>query len=114
MSIETLAGIVIYSPALETALAFYRDQLGLPLVAAAHGPVKRHHEGLIGQTHVALWPGPARIVPVFRVSQLSATLALCEERGMRRSFGPIALGEGKVVSGLCAPDGEEVRLIEIG
>ena len=113
MSIQSLTGIVIHSPSLEGALAFYRDQLGLPLMAASHGPIKQHHEALLGGTHVALWPGQARFVPVFRVTKLRAALAQCEALGAMRAFDPIALGEGKTVVGLRTPDGAEVRLIEI-
>jgi catechol 2,3-dioxygenase-like lactoylglutathione lyase family enzyme len=113
MSLEKLTGLVIYSADVPAALAFYREQLGLPLAAASHGPIKQHHEALIGQTHVALWPGKPRLVPVFRVPSLAPALAACEARGARRSCDPIALGEGKTVVGLVGADGFEVRLIEI-
>jgi catechol 2,3-dioxygenase-like lactoylglutathione lyase family enzyme len=113
MRIETLTGLVIYSPDVPAALSFYREQLGLPLMAARHGNLKEHHEGLVGRTHVALWPGAARLVPVFRVPRLAPALEQCEARGARRCFSPIALGEGKTVVGLAGADGYEVRLIEI-
>jgi catechol 2,3-dioxygenase-like lactoylglutathione lyase family enzyme len=113
MNIDCLTGMVIYSPDVAAALAFYRDQLGLPLTAARHGNLKEHHEGLVGQTHIALWPGAARLVPVFRVQRLAPALEQCEARGARRSFGPLALGEGKTVVGIGGVDGFEVRLIEI-
>jgi hypothetical protein len=113
MTPQSLAGLIVYSDKPESLLGFYRDQLGLPLALAKHGRLAEHYEAMLDHSHVALLPGPPRLVPSFRVADLDAALAFAEARGAGRALAPLDLGEGKRVAGLGGPHGFEIRLIEI-
>lgn len=113
MTVQSLVGLGVYSDDPAAPLAFFRDQLGVPLALHNHGPVKPHHEALIGGTHIALFKGKPRLVPVFHVADLAGTLAVAEARGAVRAYGPAELGEGKRIAALAGLDGFEIRLIEI-
>ena len=113
MTPHSLAGLIVYSQRPESLLAFYRDQLGIPLMLARHGRLAEHYEATLKHSHVALLPGAPRIVPSFRVADLDAALAAAEAHGATRALDPLDLGEGKRVAGLRGPDGFEIRMIEI-
>lgn len=116
-SVESLAALVFYSPAVAPLVAFYRDVLGVPLASAEHGDVGPHFEGSLGGVHVAMWgeerhmSGP--VVPVFRARGLAAAGARLVTAGARSLHGPVELGDGKRVAGFLDPEGRPLRLIEI-
>jgi len=120
--IQSVAGLVFYSPDAERLAGFYADVLGVQLEQASHGTQARHMEGLLGSVHLAFWDarqghapgtGPA-LVPSFRTADLDAAERALLERGAHRLHKPIALGEGKRVVGFTDPDGRPFRLIELG
>jgi predicted enzyme related to lactoylglutathione lyase len=113
MTPKSLAGLIVYNERPESLLAFYRDQLGIPLALSAHGGMREHYEASLDHSHVALLPGAPRLVPSFRVVDLDAALAYAKARGAAEVLSPLDLGEGKRVAGLGGPDGFEIRLIEI-
>jgi hypothetical protein len=113
MMLDSIAGLVVYSGDVAGALSFYRDQMGIPLALARHGGIKDHYEAALRNSHVAIFPGAPRLVPSFRVANLTQALMAAENRGAARVFGPMDLGEGKRVAGVSAPDGFEIRMIEI-
>ena len=137
MKPESFAGIVRYSPDPDRLARFYREALNIQVAPTRHGPVKTHHEALFGGVHFAIWGAsegrigeasgasrgvsgeavpsrmPASIVPVFRVPELAAASAEMARLGVPLKFGPIDLGEGKMLASFVDPDGPEFRLIQL-
>jgi len=111
--LQSLVGLIVYARDFDGALKFFRDGLGAPLALDSHGQIKAHYETMLGQTHLALFPGAPRLVPSFRVARLDVALAAVEERGIKVLLPPLDLGEGMRVAGVAGPDGAEIRLIEI-
>lgn len=95
---------------------FYRDKVGLPLRLDRHGAVAPHHEGDLGNIHLAVLPASGKaggpIVPVFRVRNLAASVAQLCGQGVEQVLKPLSLGEGMTVAGFKDPDGNVFRLIE--
>jgi len=120
--IQSVTGLVFYSPDVERLAGFYGELLGVPLEQTSHGTQGVHREGLFAGVHFAFWgasaghaPGPeAALVPTFRTSDLDSAERGLLERGANRLHKPLALGEGKRVVGFTDPDGRAFRLIEIG
>ena len=120
--IQSVTGLVFYSPDVERVAGFYAELLGAELEQVSHGTQGRHREGLFAGIHFAFWdasaghaPGVgAALVPTFRTGDLDAAERALLERGANRLHKPIALGEGKRVVGFTDPDGRAFRLIEIG
>ncbi|MBV9905977.1 MAG: hypothetical protein JOY52_00285, partial [Hyphomicrobiales bacterium] len=56
MTPKSLAGLIVYNERPESLLAFYRDQLGIPLALSAHGGMREHYEASLDHSHVALLP----------------------------------------------------------
>src|SRR5690349_9593045 len=115
---ESLAGIIMYSPDPDRLIAFYRDQLGVPLAPAEHGTVGGHFEGRLGGVHFAVWDAKqghasAPLVTTFRVANVGAASEALLTAGATRSHKVIDLGEGKRIVGFVDPDGRPFRLIEI-
>lgn len=110
---QSLAGLVLYGEAAPELVAFYRDRLGIALAPATHGKVKEHHEGQIGSTHMAVWPGAARFVPVFRVDSAARAATELADSPCRQLHPVLELGEGKRIVSFTDPAGNEFRLIEI-
>jgi len=96
---------------------FYRDIIGLPLTPHAHGTVGDHHEGDLGDVHLAVWKASRRaggpFVPVFRVDDLDAWLLHLQRAGVPNLHKPLDLGEGKRVVTFTDPDHNAFRLIEL-
>lgn len=113
----SLAGLIFYSPAPTSLVAFYRDVLGVPLAEEEHGTVGPHFEGSLAGVHFAVWgeerhmSGP--LVPVFRVRDLEGAAARLARAGARQLHKPIDLGDGKHVVGFLDPDQRPLRLIHI-
>ncbi len=120
--VQSVTGLVFYSPDVERLAGFYSGLLGAPLEPVSHGTQGQHREGLFAGVHFAFWdshaghaPGTApALVPTFRTADLDAAERSLLERGAHRLHKPIALGEGKRVVGFTDPDGRAFRLIEIG
>jgi predicted enzyme related to lactoylglutathione lyase len=55
-SIDFLSGILLVSPSPEPLAAFYRDVLGVPLEAEAHGDTLPHWGCDLGDVHFAIHP----------------------------------------------------------
>ena len=95
---------------------FYRDKVGLPLRLDQHGAVTPHHEGDLSDIHFAVLPasvasgGP--VVPVFRVRDLTASIAQLCGQDVEQVLKPLSLGEGMTVAAFKDPDGNVFRLIE--
>lgn len=115
MKPEAFAGIVRYSQDPDRLAKFYREALDIQVAPTRHGPVKTHHEALFGGVHFAIWgAGEGHgLVPVFRVAELAAASAEMARLGVPLKFGPIDLGEGKMLASFVDPDGQEFRLIQI-
>jgi hypothetical protein len=115
MKPQSLAGIVRYSQDPDRLAKFYREALDIPVAPTRHGPVKTHHEALFGGVHFAIWGASEGrgIVPTFRVKELAAASAEMARLGVPAKFGPIDLGEGKLLSSFLDPDGQEFRLIQL-
>jgi len=116
----TLAGLILYAPDADRLAAFYRDAVGIPLAPHRHGDIKEHLEGWLpagaqpaSRVHVALWPGPARIVPTLRVADVEAAARALVAAGAAQLHPPLELGEGKRLVSLRDPGGSEIRVIEI-
>lgn len=117
---EALAGVILYGPDPGPLAAFYRDALGIPFETHTHGPVKEHQEAWFpagtqpgARVHVALWGGPARIVPSFRVANVEDAARALVAAGATALHPVLELGEGKRLVSLRDPGGNEVRVIEI-
>jgi len=120
--IQSVTGMIYYSPDPERLAGFYGELFGIQLEQASHGTLARHLEGQFAGVHFAFWDsrqghapgaGPA-MVPVFRTGQLDAAERELLARGAVRLHKPVALGEGKRVVGFLDPDGRPFRLIEVG
>ena len=120
--IQSVSGLVFYSPDAERLASFYTELLGIGFEQASHGTQARHLEGQLEGIHLAFWDaraghapgtGPA-LVPTFRTGDLDAAERGLLERGANRLHKPIALGDGKRVVGFTDPDGRAFRLIELG
>jgi hypothetical protein len=108
----TLAGLIIYSPEPERIADFLREHASIPLAPHRHGRLPEHLEAFRG-IHFAVWKGGApRVVPSFRVPDLSAAVARAQASGARLVHDPIELGEGKRLAALTAGE-VEIRFIQI-
>jgi predicted enzyme related to lactoylglutathione lyase len=114
---QSLAGIVLHSEDPARLAAFYKDALGVAVEPVRHGHVGDHFEGMVGQTHVAIWKPMGKFgvfVPVLRVADVDAASAALRERGVEAMHAVLDIGEGKRVATFRDPDGHPVRLIQIG
>lgn len=124
MQVLSLSAVTITSPDPERLAEFYRVQLGVPLTAASHGPIKHHYEGWLGAperggVHVAVLKGRSPgehaggTAPTFRVQDLAASVSELEAAGVPRLHAIAQIGEGKRLASFRDPDGNVFRLIEI-
>ncbi len=117
MKILSFSALTMHSAKPDRLVAFYRDALGLPLAPHEHGTVGEHHEGDLGEVHLAVWKASPRVggpfVPVFRVEDLDASCASLDALGVPALHKTLDLGEGKRVVTFTDPDGNAFRLIEI-
>jgi predicted enzyme related to lactoylglutathione lyase len=113
-----LTGLIILAQEPERSAAFYREHFGLPLEIQRHGPMREHLECEQGGIHFAVLkarPTSEKLmVPSFRVADLSAFLAGLQEAGIKPLHAVIDIGAGKRICTVLDPDGNEIRLIQIG
>jgi len=117
MSPICFSALTLHSTDPDRLSRFYRDIIGLPLALHTHGTVGAHHEGDLGDVHLAVWKASPNVggpfVPVFRVDRLDAWLQHLQGAGVPSLHKPLDLGEGKRVVTLVDPDKNAFRLIEI-
>jgi predicted enzyme related to lactoylglutathione lyase len=125
MQVLSVSAVTITSPDPERLATFYRERLGVPLEAAAHGPMKHHFEASLGDpaqggVHFAVLKGKGPTsrdaggtAPTFRVSSLADSVGELEGAGAERIQPIIDLGEGKRVASFRDPDGNVFRRIEL-
>jgi len=118
MTVQHLAGIIMFSPDPERLASFYREALGIPFEIQQHGQIREHLECEIWNIHFAILkkaethPG-SNIAPSFRVSDLEDFLAQLSQKGLKPLHPMIDIGEGKRVSSIADADGNMIRLIQI-
>jgi catechol 2,3-dioxygenase-like lactoylglutathione lyase family enzyme len=121
MNIISVSAVTFTSNDPERLARFYRGRLGLPLMAASHGAMKRHFEGWLGEraqggVHLAILKGAggSGAAPTFRVHGIDGCVAELQA-GRIESLHPIAdLGEGKRLASFRDADGNVFRLIDLG
>ena len=115
--IESLSAVLIRSPDPARLAAFYRDGLGLPLVAEEHG-AGAHFGCELGDVHFAIHPGdpgtgagPVRFA--LWVFDLATYVAGLQRTGIECLYPIERLGEGSWVTAVRDPDGNEVELTQM-
>jgi predicted enzyme related to lactoylglutathione lyase len=114
MDVLQVSALTFQSADPERLATFYRDALGLPLRLNQHGRMPPHHEGDLGDVHLAVLPahpsagGP--LTPVFRVRDLDAAIAELGARGLETALKPLTLVPGMRVAGFKDPDGNMFRI----
>lgn len=115
----SLVGVIMFSQDPDRLASFYREVLDIPFEEAQHGKLKEHLECLFGNVHFAILkkaqihPG-SNITPSFSVPNLPVFVEQLSQRGIKPLHPIIDLGEGKCCSTICDPDGNTVRLIQLG
>jgi predicted enzyme related to lactoylglutathione lyase len=114
-----LVGIILSSTQPEQLATFYRETLGIPFEHAQHGRMREHIECEVGEIHFAILKkgqiSPAsNVAPSFAVSNLSEFVAELQTRGIRTLHPIIDIGDDKRVTTISDPDGNAIRLIQIG
>ncbi len=108
MTPKSLAGFIVYNERPESLLAFYRDQLGVPLALAAPGEcgsITRLRSTIRISRFCRARRGLRRRSGSLTLTQSSPTR---KARGAIQVMSPLDLGEGKRVAGLRGPDGFEI------
>lgn len=114
-----LSGVILTSAQPERTAAFYRDVLGLPLVAEQHGDSEPHWGCELGDTHFAIHPGEPAAAPgpirlAFMVFDLDRLVEWLDECGVELRYPPGSLGEQSRITAIHDPDGNLVELTELG
>jgi predicted enzyme related to lactoylglutathione lyase len=115
--LRAVAGVIVSSDQPHGLAGFYRDVLGIDLEGTDHGPAAHYH-GMIGKTFVAILPrsigGDQAVTPSFAVHDVDAAVAALTARGAELALPPIDIGDGKRVAIVRDPDGNALRLVELG
>jgi predicted enzyme related to lactoylglutathione lyase len=119
MTPKHLVGIVLSSTNPEPLAAFYRETLGIPFETAQHGKLREHIECEVNDIHFAIlkkgqMSKADNLVPSFAVPNLREFVAELEARGVSTLHPIIDLGDNKQVTTITDPDGNAIRLIQIG
>jgi predicted enzyme related to lactoylglutathione lyase len=119
MSTKHLVGIILMSTHPEQLAAFYRETLGIPFETAQHGTLREHIECEVGELHFAILKKGqtskgGNITPSFAVPNLADFVADLKMRGISTLHPIIDLGDKKQVTTISDPDGNAIRLIQIG
>jgi len=114
-----LVGVIMFSRQPAQLAAFYRDTLGIPFTLNQHGEIAEHLECEFNGIHFAILKkgqiaASGNLIPSFAVPDLRGFLGELDKRGIRPLHPIIELGEGKRVSTISDPDGNAVRLIQVG
>lgn len=118
-----LSGIIIVSAEPERLAGFYRDVLGVPLVAEQHDDTAPHWGCELGDVHFAIHPeadypgealGAGAVKVAFMVFDLDALVARLGEHGVELLYPPAAFGAGSRITAVRDPDGNTVELTELG
>lgn len=118
MTVQHLAGIIMFSPNPERLADFYREALGIPFEKQQHGKIREHLECEFQNIHFAILkkaqtnPGNT-IVPSFVVRDLEEYLASVAQKDVKPLHPIIDIGEGKRICSIPDADGNMVRLIQI-
>ena len=114
-----VSAILLTSREPERLMEFYRDVLGLPLVAERHGTTPLHWGCELGDVHFAIHPradaaapGPIRLA--FWVVDLHAFARMLAERGIPLRYPVVPLGPTSLVTAIVDPDGNEIELTQMG
>jgi catechol 2,3-dioxygenase-like lactoylglutathione lyase family enzyme len=122
--IRFISGILLVSSQPERLVAFYRDVLGVPLVAEIHADSEPHWGCELGDVHFAIHPaadypddpagGPGPVKLAFMVFDLTAMAAWLGERGIPLCYPPMDLGSESTITAIRDPDGNLVELTQLG
>jgi len=118
MTVQQLAGVIMFSPDPERLATFYRENLGIPFESQQHGQIREHLECEIDDIHFAIlkkaqtYPG-SNIAPSFRVSDIEGFVTRLNQNGIKPLHPIIDIGEGKRICSIADTDGNMIRLIQI-
>jgi catechol 2,3-dioxygenase-like lactoylglutathione lyase family enzyme len=119
--VQGLGVVLLLSPDAGRTAAFYRDVLGLPLEAEAHGGRHTHYACPLGQVYFTIQPAADLGPPApeggydflqlcFTVADLDAFLARAAGQGVRPLHPPRPF-EHTTFTTLLDPDGRHVRVM---
>lgn len=117
--IEFISAVLINSDDPDRLVLFYRDILGVPLVAERHGEGPSHFGCELGDVHFAIHPGIGTsprgglklALWVFDLASLAARL---ESLGVPLEYPIEDLGEASLITAVRDPDGNLVELTQMG
>ncbi|MGH7642608.1 MAG: VOC family protein [Candidatus Dormibacteria bacterium] len=114
-----LSAVLLTSRDPERLAAFYRDVLGIPLLAERHGASPLHWGCELGDVHFAIHPGDdaSQLGPIrlaFWVFDLVSFVSRLEQVGTTCLYPIEKLGAGSFVTAVVDPDGNEVELSQMG
>jgi hypothetical protein len=96
-TIEFLSAVLLVSKNPEKLATFYREAVGLPLEAEAHGETEPHYGCELGDLHFAIHPlsnfegagsGVGSVKLAFTVFDMAAFVKKMESRGVPRENTP--------------------------
>jgi len=118
-----LSGIIVVSAEPERLVGFYRDVLGVPLVAEQHGDTDPHWGCELGDVHFAIHPaadypgeavGTGAVKIAFMVFDLDALVARLGDNGVALLYPPAEFGTASRITAVRDPDGNTVELTQLG
>lgn len=116
-----ISAVIILSGQPSTVASFYRDALGIPLIASDHGGSPTHYECELGDIHFAVHPLPedalqppaaARVKFALAVADLDAALARLNALGIAPRYPPEKLPFATMTA-IEDPDGNIVELTQL-
>lgn len=117
--IRFLSAVLITSKDPDRLATFYRDTLGIGLVAERHGEGPAHWACELGDIHFAIHPGagpsgPGPVKLALWVFDLTAFAAHLEDLGVPLEYPITELGSESWVTAVRDPDGNVVELTQMG
>ena len=117
-----VCAVLLVSDDPKRLVAFYRDVLGIPLIAESHDDTAVHYGCNLGEVHFAIHPRenfssaqprPGAVRIALEVFDMEGLLATLRTHGVEPLFAPRPLGGQSLLTVVTDPDGNTVELTQL-